>query len=170
MNEHLPDTASRADALHIPIIDSFSGAYRFLSNFWPAPTPHRGRLFPTSEHAFAAAKTNDAHAVVAIMATPNPAEAKEIGRTASLVGDWDRLKFGVMEEIVTAKFTHNPELAQRLIATSESLLVEGNTWHDQIWGSCVCADHCSKPGANALGVILMAVRMRLQAQPSSPVS
>lgn len=166
MNEFPRGAAS--GALRVPVIDSFSGRYRFLSNFWPAPTPHRGRLFPTSEHAFAAAKTNDANAVDAILATPNPAEAKQVGRTVRLVDDWDRLKFAVMEEIVTAKFTHNPELARRLIATSEALLVEGNTWHDQSWGSCACADHCSKPGDNALGVILMAVRMRLRAQPDSP--
>jgi hypothetical protein len=37
--------------LVIPIIDAFRGEYRFFSNFALAPTPHRGRLFSTSEHA-----------------------------------------------------------------------------------------------------------------------
>jgi predicted NAD-dependent protein-ADP-ribosyltransferase YbiA (DUF1768 family) len=47
-------------ALRIPVIDTFAGEYLFLSNFAAAPTPHRGWLYPASEHAFAAAKTRDA--------------------------------------------------------------------------------------------------------------
>jgi predicted NAD-dependent protein-ADP-ribosyltransferase YbiA (DUF1768 family) len=66
-----------------------------------------------------------------------------------------------MEEVVRAKFDHNTDLARRLVGTEGSLLVEGNTWHDQIWGSCRCDEHCDIPGANALGVILMTARLRL---------
>ena len=68
-----------------------------------------------------------------------------------------------MEEIVLAKFRHNADLAEKLVATSGAVLVEGNTWHDQTWGSCSCDGHRDTPGANALGVILMWVRMRLGA-------
>ena len=69
-----------------------------------------------------------------------------------------------MEEVVAAKFNHNPDLAGQLLATEGFLLVEGNTWHDQVWGSCRCDDHRDSPGANALGVILMHVRLRLAAE------
>jgi predicted NAD-dependent protein-ADP-ribosyltransferase YbiA (DUF1768 family) len=55
-------------------------------------------------------------------------------------------------------------LARQLLDTHGVLLVEGNTWHDQVWGSCRCDDHCDTPGGNALGVILMAVRLRLAAR------
>ena len=150
------------NALRIPIIDTFSGEYLFLSNFAAAPTPHRGWLYPTSEHAFAAAKTRDAAAVAAIRDTDDPAEAKRIGRAAPLVEGWAAGgKFAAMEEVVRAKFDHNTDLARRLVGTEGSLLVEGNTWHDQIWGSCRCDEHCDIPGANALGVILMTARLRL---------
>lgn len=147
------------------MIDSFSGEYLFLSNFAPAPTPHRGWLYPTSEHAFAAAKTRDAAAIAAIRAADDPARAKAIGRAAPYVDGWESEKFQVMDEVVTAKFDHNPELARRLVGTQGALLVEGNTWHDQVWGSCSCEEHRAIPGGNALGVILMAVRMRLAAMP-----
>ncbi|BCO35670.1 NADAR family protein [Mycobacterium heckeshornense] len=151
--------------LHIPVIDTFAGEYLFLSNFAPAPTPHRGWLYPTSEHAFAAAKTRDPAAVAAIRNTDDPARAKQIGRAAPLVEGWEAGgKFAAMEEVVTAKFGNNPDLARRLLETQGVLLVEGNTWHDQVWGSCRCDEHCNIPGANALGVILMAVRLRLAAQ------
>ncbi|BBZ42632.1 hypothetical protein MCNS_56950 [Mycobacterium conspicuum] len=70
-----------------------------------------------------------------------------------------------MEEIVTAKFVNNLDLAGKLRGTAGSVLVEGNDWHDQTWGSCRCAAHRAVPGANALGVILMSVRMRLESRP-----
>lgn len=151
-------------ALRIPVIDTFAKEYLFLSNFAAAPTPHRGWLYPTSEHAFAAAKTCDLGVVAAIRDVEDPARAKVIGRAAPLVDGWESGgKFLAMEEVVSAKFEHNPELAGLLVATQGSLLVEGNTWHDQVWGSCSCNEHRELPGGNALGVILMAVRMRLAA-------
>ncbi|NMM91312.1 hypothetical protein B2J88_44620 [Rhodococcus sp. SRB_17] len=147
--------------LPIPVIDAFVGEYEFLSNLWPAPTPYRGHDFPTSEHAYAAAKTVDRDMIMQIAATSDATEAKAIGRAAPLIADWDRRKYSEMEFIVEAKFRHNPDLADKLAATRGSLLVEGNIWHDQTWGSCSCHRHRDTSGDNALGVILMAVRMRL---------
>ncbi|WP_205874437.1 NADAR family protein [Mycobacterium camsae] len=150
--------------LWVPVIDRFRGEHFFLSNFYPAITPHRGRIFATSEHAYMAAKTDDTDARAAILASVDPLEAQRIGRAAPLVDGWDRSRFPVMEEIVTAKFTHNLDLAAQLHATTGSLLLEGNDWHDQTWGSCRCDEHHDIPGANALGVILMAMRLRLFAK------
>jgi predicted NAD-dependent protein-ADP-ribosyltransferase YbiA (DUF1768 family) len=61
------------DALQLPVINKFRGDHYFLSNFYPAITPHNGHHFPTSEHAYMAARTTDADAVTAILATPDPA-------------------------------------------------------------------------------------------------
>lgn len=149
--------------LPIPVIDAFVEEHEYMSNLWPAPTPYRGRVFPSSEHAYAAAKTEDHDVISRIAETNDAAEAKEIGRAAPLVADWDRRKYAVMESIVEAKFRHNPDLAAKLADTRGSLLVEGNIWHDQTWGSCSCPRHRDTPGDNALGVILMTVRMRLTA-------
>ncbi|WP_158014753.1 NADAR family protein [Mycobacterium basiliense] len=150
------------EALWVPVIDRFRGEHFFLSNLYPAITPHRGREFPTCEHAYMAAKTDDADAAAAILAAADPLEAQRIGRAAPLVDGWEQQRYAVMDEIVTAKFTHNPDLAKRLAGTAGALLVEGNDWHDQTWGSCRCDEHRETPGANALGVILMNVRMRLE--------
>ena len=38
------------------MIRSFTGEYRFLSNFFPSPVEFEGLVFPTVEHAFQAAK------------------------------------------------------------------------------------------------------------------
>ena len=48
-----------ANALSLPVIDSFRGDHYFLSNFYPAATPYNGHRFPTSEHAYMAARTTD---------------------------------------------------------------------------------------------------------------
>ncbi|WP_141213958.1 NADAR family protein [Mycobacterium marinum] len=73
------------EALRVPVIDRFRGEYFFLSNFYPAVPPHRGRLFPTSEHAYMAAKTGEADAIDAILTALDPLEAQRIGRAAPLV-------------------------------------------------------------------------------------
>ncbi len=74
----------------------------------PHPPPYRGRVFSTSEHAYAAAKTDDHEVIGRIAATDDAAKARAIGRAAPLVAEWDRRKYAVMESIVEAKFRHNP--------------------------------------------------------------
>lgn len=147
--------------LKLPVIDRFRGEHFFLSNVSPAPTTHAGHLHPTSEHAYMAARTADPAAIAAIRSTGDPLEAQRIGRAAKPIRNWERRRFAVMEAIVTAKFAHNPDLAAKLAATGDAVLIEGNDWHDQTWGSCRCDEHRSSEGANALGAILMAVRQRL---------
>ena len=59
-----------------------------LSNFAAAPTPHRGWLYPASEHAFAAANTRrSGHC--RDPRRRRPAQAKRIGRAAPLVKGWE---------------------------------------------------------------------------------
>lgn len=40
-------------------IDKFRGEYFFLSNFAPCKVTYKGKVFPTVEHAFQAAKCLD---------------------------------------------------------------------------------------------------------------
>lgn len=39
------------------VIDSFSGNYRFLSNFWPCVVTLDDQQYTSTEHAYQAAKT-----------------------------------------------------------------------------------------------------------------
>lgn len=146
------------------VIDSFRGEHYFLSNFYRCDVPFRGAIFPSSEHAFMAAKTADPEEFHAILAASTPSDAKKLGRTVSLVADWDTIRYEVMYDVLLSKFTHNADLRERLLATRGALLVEGNTWHDQTWGSCACPQHADVHGDNALGIILMALRLRLGVQ------
>jgi predicted NAD-dependent protein-ADP-ribosyltransferase YbiA (DUF1768 family) len=65
-----------------------------------------------------------------------------------------------MYEVVLAKFDQHPELLTRLLATDESLLIEGNWWHDNFWGDCRCGKkpECRAMGENMLGKTHMKIR------------
>ena len=131
-------------------IKGFSGAYRFLSNFYPAKVVFEGIEYPTSEHAFQAAKTLDVAQRRAI-ATLTASEAKRVGRKLYLREDWEQIKLVTMELILLDKFSRQP-LKRQLIATGDAFLEETNTWGDIIWGVC------RGVGSNHLGKLLMKVR------------
>ena len=63
-----------------------------------------------------------------------------------------------MYDVCKAKFTQNPELAEKLLATGEQELVEGNNWNDTFWGMC------RGKGKNMLGNILMKIREELASE------
>lgn len=137
-------------------INRFSGEYRFLSNFYPAPVTYGGLTYQNNEAAFQAQKCLDEETRKQFTAY-DAAKAKGAGRRVSLRPDWEEVKVGLMEEIVRAKFTQNEVLKQRLVATAGARLVEGNSWHDVFWG----VDLKTGEGQNHLGEILMKVRAEL---------
>lgn len=135
------------------MIDSFRGKYRFLSNFYPAPLIWASMKWPTAEHAYQAAKTQDMDARIAILMLETPGQAKRYGRRITIREDWDDIKLDKMQEIVEAKFKQNTNLMLDLLATDDKKLVEGNTWGDTFWGQCPVG-----VGENHLGKILMKIR------------
>ena len=139
-------------------IDSFSGKYRFLSNFYPSPFPYNVEHdAKTVEHAYQAAKTNLINEQDAILNCPSAARAKKLGQMVTLRDDWsDETKILVMRDLVWDKFLYNVELADKLLATEDAILIEGNTWGDVFWGVC------DGNGENWLGKILMDVRTELR--------
>lgn len=137
------------------MIDRFKDKYSFLSNFYPAETMYDGVLYPTSEHAYIAAKTLSPTLRAHITTLTTPGADRHYGRRLDLRPDWEDVKLGIMHQIVRDKFIRNPELREKLLATGDDLLIEGNTWGDTFWG-CVGGE-----GENHLGKILMKVRWEL---------
>jgi ribA/ribD-fused uncharacterized protein len=134
----------------------FQGEYRFLSNFWPAKVKLGGIYYPSVENAFQAAKTLDLDKRKWFLDVP-AGEAKRIGQNLDLRPDWEAVKLLVMNYLVRQKFS-DTLLHKKLFSTAPGKLVEGNYWHDQFWGDCICSKHISIPGENHLGLILMKVR------------
>ena len=139
------------------MINSFTGEYYFLSNFYESSVLYDGIVYRNAEAAFQAQKTLD-QSSRQLMATYPPNIAKRFGRNVELRPDWEKIKDKIMTEVVYAKFRDNNELMRKLMATGDEELIEGNTWHDNYWGDCYCNKCKSKPGKNMLGKILMAER------------
>jgi predicted NAD-dependent protein-ADP-ribosyltransferase YbiA (DUF1768 family) len=57
-------------------------------------------------------------------------------------------------------------MAEKLLATGDRMLIEGNTWGDRRWG-CVQAQDGTWRGRNWLGEILMQVREELRSDTAS---
>ena len=83
--------------------------------------------------------------------------AKREEKKVQLRADWETVKNGVMEEVVRAKFSQNPDLLQKLLDTGDLELTEGNGWHDTYRG----VDVRTGKGENHLGRILMKLRSEL---------
>lgn len=135
-------------------IDNFRGKYFFLSNFYLAPVTFEGLTYQNNEAAFQAAKCLQKQDRIPFTKM-DPSTAKHTGRHVHLRKDWENVKYQIMENIVRNKFQQNPDLAQKLIATKDAYLEEGNTWGDRIWGT---VNHI---GENHLGKILMKIRTEL---------
>lgn len=137
------------------MINSFTGEYYFLSNFYMAPVSYNGLSYTNNEAAFQAQKTTTQVIRILKFLNAGPSEAKAAGRKIDLRPDWEEVKSQVMYEIVQAKFTQNPDLKEKLLATGDEHLEEGNTWGDTTWGTV------DGVGENRLGKILMKVREEL---------
>lgn len=133
------------------MITRFKGDYRFLSNFSSSFVRLDGILYPTVEHAYQAAKTDDLKLRRQIQNAETPGEAKELGNQIPLRPHWEFLKTEIMADLLIQKF-FEPHLRSKLLATGEEELIEGNAHGDRFWGVC------KGEGQNKLGQLLMAVR------------
>lgn len=140
-------------------IKGFFHDYRFLSNFWIISVEYEGLRYPSSEHAFQAAKTLDVEFRKEFLLDNHPQYAKNLGRSAKMKQlmrpDWNDIRDDVMFELLRIKFS-KPLYRTKLLATGNAYLEETNTWGDHYWGVC------QGKGENRLGELLMKLRTILR--------
>lgn len=140
-----------------PSITSFSGEYRWLSNFYPSPLTYGGVVFPTVENAYQAQKTKDTD-LQRMVDKMKPGQAKSWGKLIELRDDWEDVKLGIMQNCVHLKFWFGYPLFWKLMDTKDSWLIEGNRWGDKFWGAVWDQEKQTWDGQNRLGEILMNIR------------
>ena len=139
-------------------IESFTGKYRFLSNFTGPSVMYMGRVFPTVEHAYQAAKCPTIEHLLLILGCHTAGHAKRVGQQCRLRDGWEEIKIEVMRDLLKQKFDpeRRPHTAKLLVDTHPAELIEGNWWGDTFWGVC------RGQGQNQLGKLLMEIRDQLR--------
>lgn len=155
MNKINWETYALHDEKHI---HGFFGKYRFLSNFHLCDIDYEGLIYPSTEHAFQAAKyaSQEKRFECLSMST---GQAKSWGQEARLPNNWNEERLFVMYKIQSIKYTSHRKLQENLLLTFGKSLCETNHWMDNFWG---CDYRTPKLGKNNLGRILEIVRWRLE--------
>ena len=144
-----------------------------LSQWYPSPFVVDGINYPTAEHWMMAAKARlfkDEKVLAEILATPDPREAKALGREIRKFNQdiWRKNCRRLVTEGNIAKFGMNENLGHFLNATGSKILVEASP-DDVLWGIGMTADDpkAKNPktweGENLLGFSLMDFRDNLRA-------
>jgi ribA/ribD-fused uncharacterized protein len=141
----------------VETIDRFTkeSGYDFLSNFYMATVRFDGKLYPSVEHAYQAAKTLDNISREIIRKAKTPSDAKKLGQGLEIRADWNDVRIDIMRGLIREKF-ENPFLRPLLLATGDAELILNNRWNDKFWGIC------RGTGENWLGKILMEERNRIK--------
>lgn len=144
----------------------------YLSNFYPCIFKDDQYTYNSSECYFMAKKAiifNDNDALKKILELNDPKKQKGIGKKVKGFTNavWDPIKYSIMIDALTLKFSQNPKLKKKLLETNDKILVEGSPY-DGIWGvklrfdDPLILDEKNWQGQNLLGKALMEVRSRLK--------
>jgi N-glycosidase YbiA len=143
------------------MIRKFDKAYKWLSNFAPCTIVLNGITYPSVEHAYMSAKSDDVRWYLKCTDDRiKPGTIKKLSRGILLVSNWDSLKIEVMRECLNQKFSQEP-YKTLLIETGDVFIQEGNFWGDTFWG----VDLETGEGENNLGKLIMKVREKLKNAP-----
>ena len=119
-----------------------------------------GKYWPSVEHYFQAMKFEDPAQQETVRHAKHPAKARRLGRSRfrKLRKNWSTLRRVIMTRAVYTKCRTHPEVAERLLSTRDSKLVESSQY-DYFWG---CGR--DRRGHNTYGLVLMDVRNKLREQ------
>lgn len=139
------------------MILKFRDEYHFLSNFVSVDIVYDGALYPSVEHAYQSAKSNDLNwkkfcRNPLITASEVKTKSYEI---SNKIENWHSIKLEVMELCLIQKFSKEP-FRNQLLATGNENIQEGNWWNDTFWGIDLTVD--PNIGENHLGRLLMKIR------------
>lgn len=136
-------------------INFYTPKFYALNNFSAHAIEFRGQLYPTSEHAYQAAKCTDPKGREEIRRARSPLQAKTLAK--EVYGEardpgWDSKKVEVVEEILRAKLAQHYEVRQALSESGNEEIVEDSPT-DYFWG-----EGMDGSGLNVLGKLWMKIR------------
>lgn len=142
-------------------IKEFQGEYRWLSNFAQCSITLGDNVYPSVEHAFVSAKSNElTWKAKCCSGKYSAAEIKTLSRSVKLIEGWDDKKLTIMEGILRQKYNQEPYRTKLLTIPKGTEIEEGNRWKDSFWG----IDLVAKKGENHLGKLIMKIKLELEAE------
>ncbi len=137
--------------------------FYIFSNFSSFIIEWKGKLWPTSEHAYHAEKFHDEAFKEEIRQTRSAHEALKLtmaNRDKYRV-DWKEVQLECMKDILRAKVEQHPYVKKKLLDSGDKELIE-DSWRDSYWGWGP-----NKDGKNNLGKLWMEVREEFKAKEKS---
>jgi N-glycosidase YbiA len=136
-------------------INFYTPKFYVFNNFSAHAIEFRGKLYPTCEHAYQAAKCTDPAGQEAIRNARSPLQAKRLANETykgARDPDWSNKKVAVVEEILRAKLAQHPEAQEALKESGDEDIVEDSPT-DYFWGQ-----GADGSGHNILGKLWMKIR------------
>lgn len=147
---------SRFTAADFPdVISRFKNEYDFLSNRFSCQFTWQGLRYGNVEAAFQSSKCREEEGRK-VFANCSADKAAMKGKALTPPPEWEQEKLAIMESILEAKFSQNPALMEKLKATGNSILLNGNSKKEEFWG----VDLYKWTGENHLGKIIMNIRRK----------
>jgi len=141
----------------------YTPRFYVFNNFSAHAIEFEGKLYPTAEHAYQAAKCTDPRGQEEIRNARSPLYAKEISNgtyRSARDADWDSKKLDVVEAILRAKLAQHQEARGALRDSGDEEIIEDSPT-DYFWG--VGADGT---GRNMLGRLWMKLRQEFEDMPT----
>jgi len=132
--------------------------YDVLNNFSANAVEIDGVLYPTSEHAYQAAKCTDLTGKQEIIAAKSPLLAKSVSNQKYKFAkdpEWNAKKISIMESILRSKLSQHQEVRDALVKSGNEEIIEDSPV-DAFWGRGKDGD-----GENQLGKLWMKIRSEL---------
>ncbi len=136
-------------------INFYTPKFYVFNNLSANAIEFEGKLYPTSEHAYQAAKCTSPEGKEAIRNARSPLQAKKLANVtyeADKDPDWEQKKVAVMEAILRVKLAQHSEAAEALAQSGQEDIVEDSPT-DYFWG-----EGADGSGQNVLGKLWMKLR------------
>lgn len=155
-----PRFDSEANAVFLSRTD----AHEPLSSYSRHGFDLEGVHWPSVEHYFQGMKFEDPTEREKVRLAEHPKIARRLGRRRfkRIRRDWSKIRRTIMTRAIYTKCRTHPDVAQRLLDTGDSTLVESSQY-DYFWG---CGR--DRRGSNVYGAVLMDVRKKLRDEVVEP--
>lgn len=134
--------------------------YYVFDNFSSFQVQYKGKMYPTSEHAYQSSKFINTNKELAekIRNAKSAHEAYKIAQANKdkIEENWDEKKIELMKDILHCKASQHEYVMRKILQSGDRVIIE-DSWRDNYWGWGE-----DRKGKNMLGKLWMEVRKEIR--------